>query len=286
MTQATSQLLPLLAGLAAGLATVALSQAVRDSAALRRWLALELRPMTRALGEGRIPTLREKLRLAVLFGLAGTAFGWLLGGFGLALLAAAVTPLLTGTVLVSSGSRYRRRVERALPDVARAVADGLAAGRSPRGALATVHLSLEGEAGREFARVGSEMAMGLPTSEVMDHMAERLASDRVDAFVVAVTSHRTTGGDLASLLRRFADGATERDRIADDARSSTAQARFSGYLVAAMPVAAALLVELVSPGLIGSVLDSPVALALVGISAMIQLVGFIAIGRLAAVSGS
>lgn len=286
MSQAVPQLLPMLAGLAAGLAAIALSEAVRDSVGLKAWLSLELEPLARALGEGRIPTLREKLRLALLFGLAGTALGSLLGGFALALLAAAVTPVITAAGLMASGSRYRHRVERALPDVARAVADGLAAGRSPRGALASVHLSLEGEAGREFARVGSEIAMGLPTSEVMGNMAERLGSDRVDAFVVAVTSHRTTGGDLASLLRRFADGATERDRIADDARSSTAQARLSGYLVAGMPIAAALLVELASPGLVRSVLGSPAAMVLVGISAVIQLAGFIAIGRLAAVPGS
>lgn len=286
MSQAVPQLLPVLAGLAAGLAAVALSEVVRDSVGLRSWLALELKPLTRALGEGRIPTLREKLRLALLFGLAATTLGWVVGGVVLALLAAAFTPVVTAALLVTSGSRYRRRVERALPDVARAVADGLAAGRSPRGALATVHPSLQGEAGREFARVGSEMAMGLPTSEVMGNMAERLGSDRVDAFVVAVTSHRTTGGDLTSLLRRFADGATERDRIADDARSATAQARLSGYLVAGMPLAAAMFVELASPGLVRSVLGSPVALVLVGISAVIQLGGFIAIGRLASISGS
>lgn len=284
MSGPSPQVLPILIGLAAGLMVVAAIDALRDSAALRAWLALELKPLRRAFGEGRIPTLREKLRLAALFGLAGCALGWLVGGFGLALLAAAMTPVLTAVGLVGSGSRYRRRVERSLPDVARAVADGLAAGRSPRGALGSVHDSLEGEAGREFTRVGAEIAMGVPTSEVMGRMAERLDSDRVDAFAVAVTSHRTTGGDLSSLLRRFAEGSAERDRIADDARSSTAQARFSGYLVAGMPIAAGLLVELASPGLVRSVLGSPPALVLVAVSIALQVTAFVAIGRLASVS--
>lgn len=253
---------------------------------LKSWMSIELSPLRRAFGEGRIPTLREKLRLAGLFGLGGIVTGWLVGGFTLAVLAATAAPMITAFALARSGVRYRHRVERALPDVARAVADGLAAGRSPRGALGTVHRSLEGEAGREFGRLGAELAMGVPTSDAMNRLADRLDSDRVDAFAVAVTSHRTTGGDLVSLLRRFADGSAERDRIADDARSSTAQARFSGYLVAGMPIAAALLVELASPGLVGSVLDSPAALVLVGISATIQVIGFVAIGRLAAVSGN
>lgn len=276
--------LALLAGLAAGLGTIAAVELVRGSGSLRAWVTIELEPLRSSLGEGRDPSAKEKVRLAALLGLGATAAGWLLGGFALALLAALATPVGTAVLLAGSARRYRRRVERALPDVARAVADGLAAGRSPRGALGSVHRSLEGEAGIEFGRVGSELALGLPTATVMDGLARRLDSDRVDAFAVAVTSHRTTGGDLAGLLRRFAEGAAERDRIADDARSSTAQARFSGYLVAAMPLAAGLLVELASPGLARSVLDSPPALALVALSAVLQMLGFLAIARLASVS--
>lgn len=282
---ASPQLLSLLTGIAAGLSVLAAVEMARSRVSLGAWLALELEPVRKTFSEGRIPTLKEKIRLAVLFGLLGTAAGWLIGGLVLAVAAAAFAPFVTGVGLATSGARYRRRIERSLPDVARAVADGLAAGRSPRGALGSVHRSLGGEAGREFARIGAEIALGLPTAVVMDQLADRLDSSRIDAFAVAVTSHRTTGGDLASLLRRFADGATEQDRISDDARSSTAQARFSGYLVAAMPLAAGLLVELVSPGLVRSVAGSPAALALVAVSLIIQTGGFVAIGRLASVSG-
>ncbi len=279
----TAASLALLAGLAAGLGAVAVVEFALRSGSLRSWLAIEMEPLRRSIGEGRVPTSVERVRLAAVLGLAATVAGWLIAGFPLALLAALSTPIGTAVLLAGSGRRYRRRVERALPDVARAVADGLAAGRSPRGALGSVHSSLGEEAGIEFARVGKEIALGLSTAEVLDHLATRLDSDRTDAFAVAITSHRTTGGDLADLLRRFADGAAERDRIADDARSSTAQARFSGYLVAAMPLAAGLLVEVASPGLFRSVLGSTPALVLVGLSAAIQVAGFLAIGRLASV---
>ncbi len=282
---ASPQLLSLLTGIAAGLSVLAAVEMARSRVSLGAWLALELDPLRKTFSEGRIPTLKEKIRLAILFSLLGTAAGWLIGGLVLAVAAAAFVPFVTGVGLATSGARYRRRIERSLPDVARAVADGLAAGRSPRGALGSVHRSLGGEAGREFARIGAEIALGLPTAVVMDQLADRLDSSRIDAFAVAVTSHRTTGGDLASLLRRFADGATEQDRISDDARSSTAQARFSGYLVAAMPLAAGLLVELVSPGLVRSVAGSSAALALVAVSLILQTGGFVAIGRLASVSG-
>ena len=68
-----------------------------------------------------------------------------------------------------------------------------------------------------------------------------MRSERVDAFAAALLSQRLAGGDLAGLLRRFAAGAAERERVAEDARSATAQARFTGLLVVAMPTGGALL---------------------------------------------
>ena len=76
-----------------------------------------------------------------------------------------------------------------------------------------------------------------------------MRSARVDAFAAALLSQRLAGGDLAGLLRRFAEGAAERDRVAEDAKSATAQARFTGLLVVAMPTGGALFAELIQPGL-------------------------------------
>ena len=61
------------------------------------------------------------------------------------------------------------------------------------------------------------------------------AVQRVNSFTAALVSQQLGGGDLAGLLRRFAASAAERDRVAADARSATAQARFTGLLVVAMP---------------------------------------------------
>ena len=81
-----------------------------------------------------------------------------------------------------------------------------------------------------------------------------MRSERVDAFAAALLSQRLAGGDLAGLLRRFAAGAAERDRVAEDARSATAQARFTGLLVVAMPTGGALFAELLQPGFLAKLL--------------------------------
>jgi tight adherence protein B len=111
-----------------------------------------------------------------------------------------------------------------------------------------------------------------------------MRSERVDAFAAALLSQRLAGGDLAGLLRRFASGAAERDRVAEDARSATAQARFTGLLVVAMPTGGALFAELLDPGFLASLLRSTASAALLAVAAALQLVGFVAIKRLSRVA--
>jgi tight adherence protein B len=250
-------------------------------AGLQTWVRSTIEPLARARREGYLPTSDERFRLALLFGLAAVAAGWWLGGPVAGLILAIGAPLLAGWLISRGRRRYRRGVEKSLPDVARAIADCLSAGHSPRGALVAATASLEGPVKSEFQRMRYELEAGAPTTDAIRNLANRFGSPRVDAFATALISQRLAGGDLAALLRRFAEGAAERDRVAEDARSATAQARFTGYLVVAMPAGAALFTELLRPGFFGSIAGSIPALVLVGLSLVFQLFGFILISRLA-----
>lgn len=275
---------PVLLGAVAGcLVAFALRELVAVSPALPGWVRATVAPLRRVRGEGYLPTTGERARLTLLGGIVAIGAGWYLGSPALALAFAVTGPVAALLVVRRSRDRYRRAVERALPDVARAIADSLSAGHSPRGALANAATSLEGPAATEFANLRHALDLGRSTGAAVRSLAERFASQRVDAFATALISQRTAGGDLAALLRRFADGAAERDRVIEDARSATAQARFTGYLVALMPAGAALFIELISHGFIGSLLGSGPALVLLALSAAIQAAGFLAISQLARV---
>ncbi len=291
----------LLAGLAAALAVAAVWEAMglgrrdltndvqgqgRGDSGLRTWLTATIEPLRRARREGYLPTSDERFRLALLFSFAAIACGWWLAGPVVGMVLAVGAPMLAGWLISRGRRRYRRAVEKSLPDAARAIADCLTAGHSPRGALVAASASLEGPVLSEFQTVRYELEAGAPTTDTIRNFAIRFGSPRVDAFATALISQRLAGGDLAALLRRFAEGAAERDRVAEDARSATAQARFTGYLVVAMPAGAALFTELLRPGFFGSIVSSVPALVLVGLSLMLQLLGFILISRLARIGVS
>jgi tight adherence protein B len=167
--------------------------------------------------------------------------------------------------------------------VATAVADSLSAGRSLRASLATAVVSLDGPAASELAQLAGELELGAATGDVLARWRRRMRSQRVDALVAALLSQRLAGGDLAGLLRRFAAGAAEQERVAEDAKSATAQARFTGLLVVAMPTGGALFAELLEPGFLAGLLASPPATVLLVLAAVLQLLGFLAIRRLSQV---
>ncbi len=278
------QLVPtVLAALSGGLLAAAGRDALASAPALARWMGGAIEPMRRAGSEGYAPSDAERRRLALLAAAGLPVAIALVVGPGPAPLFAAAGPALAGWVLARRRERYRRAVDSELAAIAIALADGLAAGRSVRGALALAGESLHGPPAVEMARLRADLELGTPTKPALESLCERLRSPRVDAFAAALVTHGRTGGDLAGLLRRFAAAARERERVIADARAATAQARFTGMLVVAMPAGAAVLAEVSHPGFISSTLHDGLALVLLAVAAALQLIAFAAIRRLGTV---
>lgn len=276
----------LLAALAGGLAAVAAREAIRGTPAAAAWLARAIEPLRRAGSEGYAPSLAERRRLGLVVGATLLGGGtWLFGPAPAAPLAAA-GPAAASWAVSTRARRYRRAVEGSLPRVAIATADALAAGRSVRSALDASSGSLEGPVASEMSRIRADLDLGLSLEAALGGFRERIRSARVDSFCSALLSQRIAGGDLVNLLRRYAQAAAGRERVEADARSATAQARFTGVLVAAMPAGAALLAELLNPGFVTGLLGNGVSLVLLAAAAGLQIAGFAAISRLGRVTGA
>lgn len=278
--------LPVLIGaVAGGLVASAAREALAATPAAAAWVRLALEPLRRAGEEGYAPSTLERRRLAALGTTAAILGGWFLGGLPLALPLSVAAPAAMGWAVGARRHRYRRAVERSLPEIATAVADSLGAGRSLRASFTAAGAALDGPPAIEMARLAAEFELGAPTRQVLAGWRQRMRSPAVEAFAAVLLSQRLAGGDLSGLLRRFAAGAAERERVAEDARSATAQARFTGLLVVAMPTGGALFAELLQPGFLAGLLGSPPAAVLLAVALALQLAGFVAIRRLSQVIG-
>jgi tight adherence protein B len=257
-----------------GLAAVERS---RLAAALTR--ALE--PLVRAGREGRAATAPERRRLALLATAALAGAGWLLGGPLIAVVAGVAGPALVVAALRARRRRYAAGLRRGAAGAARALADAVGAGHSIRGAIGAAAGGIAGPAGHELRAAARALALGDPTAAVLERLRRRAADPAWDAIVAGILLQRDAGGDLAALLRDQAAALEAADRIEREARTATAQARFTARLVLLLPIGAALLAELASPGVIGGVLAHPISVWLVAMAAFLQLTAIAAVARLA-----
>jgi tight adherence protein B len=230
--------------------------------------------------EGRDPGAAERRRL-LLAGAGCALFGgsFVAGPFaGVAL--ACGGPWAVARVLRAARERYRRAVGEGAAALALALADALAGGHSLRGALGEAARGLGGAPGQELRRVANELALGATTEAALDAMRARARSHGIDTIVAACLLQRRSGGDLARLLRETARGLEDHERLLRDARAATAQARFTGMIVVAMPLAGAALAELASPGYLRSLAGSFLTAWLGGLAIVMQAVAAVLIRRL------
>jgi tight adherence protein B len=193
---------------------------------------------------------------------------------------AAGAPWAGARALRMRRERYRAAVDHGAAAMALALADAMTGGHSLRGALTEAARAVPGAAGRELARVASELAVGARTDAALEAMRARARSERLDTLVAACLLQRRAGGDLARLLRDCARSFEDHARLAGEVRTATAQARFTGAIVVFLPAGGALLAELASPGFLARLWSSFLTAWLVGLALGLQVVAAVLIRRL------
>jgi tight adherence protein B len=239
-----------------------------------------LRPLRRARVEGALPTDRERLQLCGAAAVTGLAVGAVLAGPAAGLGLAAGCSWCASHSLVWYRRRYRRRLDQGTAAAALALADGLAAGHSVRGALTMCGNGLGGPIGKELRSVGHDLELGAETETALDRLRTSARSRRVNLIVAAVRIQRRSGGSLAMLLRGIAATLEDQDRLDAEVRAATAQARFTSVVVLLLPLVGLLLAELAAPGIVGGMTASTAGAWLLGAAAVLQLSGLILIRRL------
>ena len=240
----------------------------------------------RATGaQGRPSSAPERRRLVLVGAATLLAGGWLVGGPLAAAACAAAGPWTARQLLATRRRRWRRALSAGAPAVARALADALAGGHSVHGAIELAARSggLGVAAGAELGRCAAALALGEPTEAALERLARRADHPAYDTVVAAILLQRDAGGDLATLLRDLAATLEEAAGAEADARAATAQARFTGWLVAALPPGAAAITALLDPAVLSDLASSAPAASLLAAAAACELLALVALRRLARV---
>jgi len=140
----------------------------------------------------------------------------------------------------------RRKVQRQaafadqLPDLLQLVTTALRSGYGLTQALESVAEEAEEPARSEFAHVMVESRLGRDLSESMRALSQRMESEDLEWVVGAIDINRDTGGNLSEVLGQVSATIRERQRMARNVRTLTAEGRMSAKVLTALPVALAL----------------------------------------------
>lgn len=176
-----------------------------------------------------------------------------------------------------------RRIVVALPDHLRAVAAGVRSGMSLRSALGRAAEESHGAVGEELRAVCADIDGGGRLQDALEALCDRVPHPDIQVLTCAVMVTLRSGGDVARVLTESADGIEQRQRIAGELEGMSRQARMTAWIVAALPVVGATLVEIVAPGLLGRTLGSPFGMAAAAVSTLLMVGAMLLIRGLARV---
>jgi tight adherence protein B len=148
---------------------------------------------------------------------------------------------------VLSRKRQRQRAFNAqLADVITMMANSLRAGFALLQAMELVAREGPTPVNDEFERVVREIQFGSSLEVALAHMVDRMESDDLELLVTAINVQREVGGNLVEVLNTIASTIRDRVRLVGEIRTLTAQQQFSGYIIATLPVALALLLSIIN----------------------------------------
>jgi tight adherence protein B len=94
-------------------------------------------------------------------------------------------------------------------------------------------------------------------------------------FVSAVLLQKDTGGNLSEVLTNLAYIIRERFKLKGMVQAVSAQGRLTAIVLTVLPIVLAVLLTFLAPDYLGSMLDDPDGLKILGFVAVMQVVGYL-----------
>ena len=157
-------------------------------------------------------------------------------------------PLIGRMIVEARAAGRRKAIGEQLPDLLQMMVSSLRSGYGLPQALDAVANQVADPARAEMQRVLLEVRIGRDPTDAMQSMADRMKSRDFEWVVAAIHINREVGGELAIILENVAETVRERQQLARQVRTLTAEGRLSAYVLTGLPFVLAVLLSLTSPG--------------------------------------
>jgi tight adherence protein B len=245
----------------------------------------------------RVPQLRDLGNVLEQAGLRWSAQSYLLitlgVGMGLGLAAFLVLRLWAAARGAASGgaclpylyvrrrkARFLRTFEEQLPEAIDLLARAMRAGHPLSAGLKMAADEAAEPVAGAFRRVFEEQRFGIPYEDALMGMADRIELVDVRILLTAILIQREVGGNLAEVLDKIAHTIRARFTIRRQVRVYTAQGRFSGYVLAVLPIAVGSAIFAINREYMLILFRDPVGHWLLWGAVVLQILGYLWIRRI------
>lgn len=167
-----------------------------------------------------------------------------------------------------------------LGDALPLISNGLRAGFSFEQALVSVAKDMPDPIAQELTRATRELAMGVSLEKVLNSLGERMENADMQLLTSAVLIQRKVGGNLADILETISETIQGRIRLKNHINTLTAQGRYSGYLIGAVPVFLLFILSAVSPDYMSVLWTTTYGIALLCLAVVMEIAAFIIIKKM------
>lgn len=170
--------------------------------------------------------------------------------------------------------------EEALPEAIDLLGRAIRAGHPLSAGLKMVAEETRDPIASEFRRTHEENRFGLPFEDAILAMADRVNIVDVRILVTAILIQREVGGNLAEVLDNLASVIRARFTIRRQLRVYTAQGRFSGYVLAVLPIATGGAIYALNPSYMRLLFTDPIGKLMLITAVVFQIIGFLWIRKI------
>jgi tight adherence protein B len=163
------------------------------------------------------------------------------------------------------------------------ISGSLQAGHSLLQSLKIVAADIEDPLKREYSRIIKEINLGLPIQFTLTQAKERIKSIDFSLFVNAVLIQLKTGGNLSEILDRISHTIRERQKLANELNTLTAQGRLSGMIIVLLPVGLGLFMYIANREHIMLLFTTTIGRMLLGMAIIGQAIGIYFIKKIIAI---
>ncbi len=223
-------------------------------------------------------------RFFMLVAIAGIAVGglvsYLLGVFPYGMSAGVVAGLVPYLRFRMAYKKRRKVLADQLIEALDFLSRVLRAGHSLPSGLQMVGEELPEPIAAEFRRCYEQHNLGQSLEQALQDAARRIELDDFAFFVTSVGIQRQTGGDLAEILDNINAMVRSRIRLAQHVQALTAEGRFTGYVLTALPVVVFVLMFLANPEYAGELLSRMAGRVMLFIAILLQVFGLLMIRKI------